>query len=606
MPDLEISRLPGLAGNQLQATDPLAVADLSASETKRITVKDLIQGGVALIDAGSIPTDKLNFTLPPSSVGTAELKAGSVTADKLAANSTTVVQSALPAAGGYLGQMAYSSSDGKLWVWNGGAWTPPRAAGSINTLLPDTTGPVVIMAAQTGDSVQLGGALVNTVAAGQFLAGPTGGGGVVGYRVIAGTDLPVATSIDLGGVSINGDGLRVTAAGVVQIANDVTASAIGELVTYDAKGLVTGGHVIGSNDLPAATTAAKGAVFPGPSLAVTAAGELDHKNVVAPGTGIKVTYDSRGHVTTATALSEVDIPSLSAAKLTTGTLDPARIRDRSITQQMLANYAIAYIQDTQPANTNTHHNGMLWLNPLAQQIRMWDGNVWVPIGVGALSEQNLRFCGLFDAADGKITVLTQFGRDAGYKVGDVLPTATDQLTGCYFVVHTAGNGTAVTPGVAYDPGDWCICLGVAQGWSRVDTLSGGGGGGGASTLDGLVDVDAPSPGAGQVLQFDGAVWKPALVPDATTTAKGRIELATQAEVDAGTDTVRAVTPATLKQYVDTASPSPVDASTTVKGIIQLATAAEVLAGTDALKAVTPKEAKDHYLAKNIALLAALP
>jgi len=49
-----------------------------------------------------------------------------------------------------------------------------------------------------------------------------------------------------------------------------------------------------------------------------------------------------------------------------------------------------------------------------------------------------------------------------------------------------------------------------------------------------------------------------------------------------------------------------DASTTAKGIIQLATAAEVLAGTDALKAVTPKEAKDHYLAKNIALLSALP
>ena len=49
-----------------------------------------------------------------------------------------------------------------------------------------------------------------------------------------------------------------------------------------------------------------------------------------------------------------------------------------------------------------------------------------------------------------------------------------------------------------------------------------------------------------------------------------------------------------------------DASTTKKGIIQLATAAEVLAGTDALKAVTPKEAKDHYLAKNVALLPLLP
>jgi hypothetical protein len=53
-------------------------------------------------------------------------------------------------------------------------------------------------------------------------------------------------------------------------------------------------------------------------------------------------------------------------------------------------------------------------------------------------------------------------------------------------------------------------------------------------------------------------------------------------------------------------PPIVDASTTVKGIIQLATAAEVLAGTDAVKAVTPKEAKDHYLAKNISLLPALP
>ena len=52
--------------------------------------------------------------------------------------------------------------------------------------------------------------------------------------------------------------------------------------------------------------------------------------------------------------------------------------------------------------------------------------------------------------------------------------------------------------------------------------------------------------------------------------------------------------------------SSVDASTTVKGIIQLATAAEVVAGTDDLKAVTPKQAKDQYLAKNIANLPALP
>jgi hypothetical protein len=51
MPDLEISQLPALAGSGLQATDPLPLADISASETKKITAKDLVQRGVNLIDA---------------------------------------------------------------------------------------------------------------------------------------------------------------------------------------------------------------------------------------------------------------------------------------------------------------------------------------------------------------------------------------------------------------------------------------------------------------------------------------------------------------------------------------------------------------------------
>ena len=38
MADLKISQLPALAGGDLLAADQLAVADTSASETKRITV----------------------------------------------------------------------------------------------------------------------------------------------------------------------------------------------------------------------------------------------------------------------------------------------------------------------------------------------------------------------------------------------------------------------------------------------------------------------------------------------------------------------------------------------------------------------------------------
>jgi hypothetical protein len=163
----------------------------------------------------------------------------------------------------------------------------------------------------------------------------------------------------------------------------------------------------------------------------------------------------------------------------------------------------------------------------------------------------------------------------------------------------------------------------------------------STTLKGIVQLADPAAiTAGTVGRVVDAAQLKAVTPvDATETVKGIVELATAAETTTGTDATRAVHPAGLKVELDKKAPlaspaltgvptaptaavgtdttqiattafvkaaTPADASTTAKGIIQLATAAEVLAGTDALKAVTPKEAKDHYLAKNIALLSALP
>jgi hypothetical protein len=80
-----------------------------------------------------------------------------------------------------------------------------------------------------------------------------------------------------------------------------------------------------------------------------------------------------------------------------------------------------------------------------------------------------------------------------------------------------------------------------------------------------------------------------------------VQLADAAAITAGT-AGRVVDAAQLKANVPTIA----DASDTVKGIVELATTAEVLAGTDTVRAVTPKGAADNYLAKNIALLPALP
>jgi hypothetical protein len=561
--DLKISELPALAGSLLAATDPLPLADLSASETKKITAKDLVQAGVALIDDGSIPAAKVSLTTPPGSIGTTELADGSVTAAKLASNSSAVVQSGLPASGAYIGQLAVNNTDNRAYVWSGSAWDAFKAAGSVNTLTyNNTTGPIDIAGVVTGDSIELSADLENTTSAAQFLAGPTGGAGTVNYRIIVGSDLPTATSTTQGAITVNGFGLKVDGTRL-EIDNAVTPSTAFGVVTYDANGLVTDGREIQSGDLPLATGVSVGAVALG-SQFTSISGTLSHSNSVAAGTATKVTFDAQGHITQGLALASTDIPTLDASKIGTGTFDPSRTADRSINAPKLADYSTAYIQDTQPTGTD-HFHGQLWLNPLAQQIRMWDGNVWVPIGVGALSEQNLRFCGLFDATNGLITVLTQFGADAGFSVGDVIPVATEQLTGVYFVSETAGNGTGVTPGVNYDPGDWVLCLGVAQGWERIDTLNGGSGG--ASSLDGLTDVTITTPGTGQVLTYDGAIWVNQSIPPASTTVQG-ITLLTDSTSSISTTT--AATPNAVKSAYDLAAAALPKSGGTMTGTITFA------------------------------------
>lgn len=65
---------------------------------------------------------------------------------------------------------------------------------------------------------------------------------------------------------------------------------------------------------------------------------------------------------------------------------------------------------------------------------------------------------------------------------------------------------------------------------------------------------------------------------ASTTARGSVELADNAETQAGLDSQRAVTPAGLESKT---------ATSTRKGIIELATGTEVAAGTDSERAITP-------------------
>jgi hypothetical protein len=89
----------------------------------------------------------------------------------------------------------------------------------------------------------------------------------------------------------------------------------------------------------------------------------------------------------------------------------------------------------------------------------------------------------------------------------------------------------------------------------------------------------------------------ATVPDADTTTKGKIEIATLAEVATGTDSARAVTPAGVRQERTAIEAQlPAAASTTVQGKIEIATLAEVSTGTDTVRAVTPEGVRQERAA----------
>ena len=193
-------------------------------------------------------------------------------------------------------------------------------------------------------------------------------------------------------------------------------------------------------------------------------------------------------------LAASDIPDLATTKITTGTFGTNFVANDAITMDKLANLSTGFIQEASP-DISDLPTGVFWLQESTGQLRIFNGNSFFSVGFGRLSEENLRFCGTFNATNGLIVTLTTFGTSAGFSVGNAIPAGTAAITGAYFVCVTPGNGTAVVPSTSFDAGDWCLCMGLND-WDRIDTLSGPGS---VSSLNDLSDVTISSPTTGQLL-----------------------------------------------------------------------------------------------------------
>ena len=463
MADLRITELAALAGGDLAAGDLLAIADISASETKKITVTDLVGNATTLIADATIPSAKILFgantisgdALVDASVNTGELVDNAVTAAKLADESTVDLVTTLPASGAFVGQLALDTDDDKAYIWDGSQWVSFKAAGSINSVVGSSSGVVNISVSTSGDEVTISTTLDNTSAAAQFLAGPTSAAGGVAYRAIDGDDLPTATDTTKGAVIVNGNGLTISS-DIIAIDNTVVAESTDyHVVQYSAQGLITAGRTIIGSDVPNAASGSVGVVSPGTGLTTDAFGVLDHSNSITAGIGTKVTFDSEGHITGTELLVEADIPNLATDKITSGTFPIDRFADSTLTGAKLANYAVSKFGETQPT---ADHIGQFFFNPLTRDLYLWDGNVYQPVGISA---GEIVLAGTYDASTNLLDSVTAEGSAAGFTNGSALPAAATENNRYYVVVSQTGTGTAPAPTVTLEPPDILLSNGTS-------------------------------------------------------------------------------------------------------------------------------------------------
>ena len=454
MADLKITELPSLAGADLAATDPLAVASLAASDTKKITAKAFTQQAVTLIDDASIPVAKVNL----SGISGTNLSDGTVTATKLNTSS-------IPATGG----LAVSS-------------------GNLGLVAP--TSPIVRNAGTGSLEHAASGATAGTYtkvtvdAKGHVTAGTT----------LAAADIPLATASVVGGISV-GSGLSVTGGGVLNHSNSVTAGTTSG-ITIDAQGHVTGAVALVSADLPVASAGVPGAVSPGTGTSVNGAGALSVTAATSSALGgvivggdfavstgtislatqagltagayPKVTVTTKGIVTAGANLVAADIPSLDTSKLTTGTLSASLFGTNSITGVKLANYSTVQFGGAGSTSgvvtfPTPDFTGQGFFDSTNGDYYLYDGNTWQPLTV---ISGNLVYAGTYNANLNQVASVTTAGTAGGLVVGSALPAGSATLNQYYVVVSQSGNGVAPAPVVALAPPDMIICNGAT--WDLVD------------------------------------------------------------------------------------------------------------------------------------------
>jgi hypothetical protein len=128
MADQRITQLTALPASGVADIDVLPIVDISASETKKVTAKDLVAAGVALINASTIDIAKINQA-SATKFGTTSLADDVITAAKLADDSSVSTASIVPSGDNFEGRLWINATDKTVQVYDAGAFADIKVDG---------------------------------------------------------------------------------------------------------------------------------------------------------------------------------------------------------------------------------------------------------------------------------------------------------------------------------------------------------------------------------------------------------------------------------------------------------------------------------------------
>ena len=423
-----------------------------------------------LSDATNYPTSALSGTITNAqlagSIQGSKILAGSISATELGTNSVTANE---------LGNLSVdtaalidsSVTDVKISAVSGTKIT----AGS----LPATA----INASNLGTGLAISSnnlVINNTVSAGSAAKVTFSSVGLItGSASLAASDLPLATTTSVGGISVGG-GLSVTGAGALSLSNSISAATVSG-IQFNAFGQIVSATSLTSSDLPLSTTSQVGGVqvTSGGGLSVDGSGGLSTSTSgISAGTYTKLTVNTKGVATAGQLLVAGDIPDIPATKLTTGVIDAGRIGAGTIDSSKLSDSSTAIIQSIAQLGFPTAgvFTGQLLFDPIAEDAYLWDGNAWNPITT--LTKGALQRFGTFDANLSQVDSVTSAGAAAGLSIGANLPVASESVDGGYVVISVQGTPSGVA-GITgqLSPPDYLLGVTNTGGssWQEIDLSS---------------------------------------------------------------------------------------------------------------------------------------